>query len=299
MNKFKNKFYKQILIATALFLSVGSVSAQEYRISDSEFSVYIKAPCSGLKTNMEDYGSSNTRFGAGIGLQYSYYLNTNWSISGALEYQEYRNKVLLNNFTDQYSLTDAEGDNIIFRSSVSLYREWQSVGMLNIPLKIQWETQGESTRLFAATGVQLGLPAYTTYTGTAYNLKTAGYFPQWNTELTSPLFMGFGDWGGKQQSEKNKLKLKPSYSLLFEIGMKHPMCNMQNLYVSAYMELGLNDIRKNSNSDQPLINYNVNNPTQLGYASVLNSSMQSSGLTYVGKVTTQGFGLKMRYAFGR
>ena len=168
--------------------------------------------------------------------------------------------------------------------------------MLNIPLRIQWETIGKSTNLFASTGIQIGLPLYANYKGTAYGLKTSGYFPQWNAELTSPTFMGFGNWG-TQQSSKEKLKLKPSYSFLFELGFKQQLQAMRYFYVSAYVELGLNDLAKKSDSQQALIGYNTEKPTAFNYSSVIYSSPQADGNNYAQKITTQGFGIKMRYAF--
>ncbi len=295
MNHFKFNQYKQILIAALLLLSAGTATAQYYQLPKGEFSVYLKGLNSKLNIDMGEYGDSDTRYGAGVGLQYSYYILPGWSFSGALEYQSYRSETILDNFADSYGLSDAEGDDMIFRSSASVYHERQTVGMLNIPLRLQWESKAESTKLFAATGIQLGLPLAANYKATAFGLKTSGYFPQWNAELTSPRFMGFGSWG-TQHSGKEKLELKSSYSLLFEFGFKQQLQATRHLYVSAYVELGLNDLAKASDP-QALIGYDVNNPTDFNYASVIYSSPQATGDNYTHKVTSQSFGFKMRYAF--
>ncbi|RKD92122.1 outer membrane beta-barrel protein [Mangrovibacterium diazotrophicum] len=296
MNHLKFKKYKQFIIAAVLLLSAGAATAQEYRLPQGEFSVYLKGPFSKLKADLGENGESTNRFGAGFGLQYSRYFTPHLSLSGALEYQSYRSKIILQEFTDSYSLTDAEGDNMVFRSSANSYRERQSVDMLNIPIRVQWETIGKSRNLFAATGIQIGLPISANYKGTAYGLKTSGYFPEWDAELTSPTFMGFGNWG-TQQSGKEKLKLKPSYSWLFELGFKQQLQEMRAFYVSAYVELGLNNLAKSTDEQQALIGYNTENPTTFNYSSVINSSPKAGSSNYVNKVTTQGFGIKMRYAF--
>ncbi len=295
MNRFKFNQYKQILIAALLLLSAGAATAQNPQLPKGEFSVYLKGLNSKLNIGMREYGDSDTRFGAGAGLQYSCCFLPGWSFSGALEYQSYRSETILDNFADSYRMNDAEGDDMIFRSSASRYHERQSVGMLNIPLWIQWESKAQSTKLFAATGVQLGLPLAANYTATASYLETSGYFPQWDTELTSPRFMGFGSWDTKH-SGKEKLKLKNSYSFLFEFGFKQQLQATRHLYVSAYVELGLNDLAKASDP-QALIGYDVNNPTDFNYASVIYSSPQAASDNYTHKVTSQSFGFKMRYAF--
>ncbi|KOH42809.1 hypothetical protein [Sunxiuqinia dokdonensis] len=142
MNRFKFNPYQQVLIAIFLLLSAGSATAQYYQLPKGELSVYLKGVNSKLHIDMRETADSDTRFGAGAGIQYSYYLSRNWSVSGALEYQSYRSETLIDNFADSYSVSDAEGDNMIFRTSADVYHERQSVGMLNIPLRIQWETTG-------------------------------------------------------------------------------------------------------------------------------------------------------------
>lgn len=295
MNHFKFNQYKQVLIAVFLLLSAGTATAQYYQLPKGEVSVYLKGLNSQLSIDMRETADSDTRFGAGAGVQYSYYISRNWSLSGALEYQSYRSETILDNFADSYSVSDAEGDNMIFRSSADVYHERQSVGMLNIPLRIQWETTGYSTRLFAASGIQLGLPLAANYKATAFGLETSGYFPQWDALLTSPRFMGFGSWSTKH-SGKEKLKLKNSYSVLFELGIKQQLKAFRHLYVSAYVELGLNDLAKASDP-QALMGYNVDSPIDFQHGSVIYSSPQAAGNNYAGKVSSQSFGFKMRYAF--
>jgi hypothetical protein len=295
MNHFKFNQYKQVLIAALLLLSAGTATAQYYQLPKGELSFYLKGLNSKLNIDMGENGDSDTRFGAGVGVQYNYYIARGLSFSGALEYQSYRSETILDNFNDSYNLSDSEGDDMIFRSSANVYHERQSVGMLNIPLRIQWETKGHSRRLFTATGIQLGLPLAANYKATAFGLETSGYFPQWDALLTSPRFMGFGNWDTKH-SGKEKLKLKNSYSFLFELGMKQQLKEFHNLYVSVYVELGLNDLTKTSDP-QALIGYNVNSPIDFQHGSVIYSSPQAAGNNYAGKVSSQSFGFKMRYAF--
>ncbi|KJF43259.1 hypothetical protein [Draconibacterium sediminis] len=295
MNIIKLKRYKQILIATLLLFSMVKSGAQDSQIPQGELSFYLKEVNSMLHVELFDNGSGETCFGAGV--QYNYYVTRGLSFSGGLEYQPYRSKIILDDFTDSYSLIDSEGDDMIFRSSANLYRERHTVRMLNIPLLVQWETKGLSTSFFTATGIQLGIPLAANYKATVDGLETAGYFPQWDALLTSPRFMGFGEWD-TQQSGKEKLKLKSSYSFLFELGIKQRLKNeFRHLYVSVYLELGLNDL-KNEKNQQTLISYNVENPTDFHFSSVIYSYSQASGYNYVNKIKSQSVGFRIRYSFG-
>ena len=110
-------------------------------------------------------------------------------------------------FTDQYSTVDNEGDDFIFKYSAGSFTEKHWVNMLNIPIRVQYETNGSKNRPYASVGVQFGIPLKAQYRGAFSNLETSGYYEQWNAELESPAFMGFGSWGDKQYSDSD-LKIK-------------------------------------------------------------------------------------------
>ena len=59
MNHLKFKKYKQFIIAAVLLLSAGAATAQEYRLPQGEFSVYLKGPFSKLKADMGENGERN------------------------------------------------------------------------------------------------------------------------------------------------------------------------------------------------------------------------------------------------
>lgn len=305
MNLLKFNTYKQYILAAVLLLSAGAAAAQQDQEQDQElpqlsknqWAVYLKGPFSKLKIDMGPNGDSKNGFGVGVGLQYNRYLTQQWSLSGGLEFQPYHSDIHLNNFSDAYGLTDAEGDDMEFRAAADRYHEEQTAGMLNIPIRVQWETAPAPRQLFAATGVQLGIPLYANYSGTYNELETSGYFPQWDAELTSPEFMGFGQWG-TQRTGQEKLKLKTSYSLLFELGVKQQLQENRAIYLSAYYELGLNDLTKSANGQQALINYNIDDPTAFEYASVIDSAPGATGSNYARKLKTRSFGLKLICAFG-
>ena len=295
MRNYQTGFHRFIVCAV-LFLVTGAATAKTDSIQVKEISVYAKGAFNYLDYKLSQKGERNSRYGAGIGIQYARYLDQNWSVSAGLEYQYYRSETLLPDFSDAYATSDAEGDNFEFRSSAGSYREWQWISMLNIPLKIQYETKGVQNRLYASAGIQLGIPVKSKYKATAYGLKTTGYYPQWDALLRDPRFMGFGTWG-TVQSRKQKLDSRSSCSLLLELGYKQLLKAKRNLYVGVYADLGLNTLNKKSGNPSALIAYNAAKPTEFQMNSVLNSAPQANGTLYADKLKTTGFGVKLRYAF--
>ncbi len=284
-----------VVVAGFLLLSFGTATAQEGNsVMKKEVSVYAKGGLNYLHYNLKNGGKQDNGFEPGIGIQYSQYLNTNWSVSGGLEYQRYSSEAVLTGFTDQYSTADNEGDDFVFKYSAGSYTEKHWVDMLNIPIRVQYETNGSKNRLYASVGFQYGIPLTSKYNGAFSNLKTSGYYEQWNAELESPAFMGFGTWGDKQFGDTD-LKIKNNYALLFEIGVNHQFNDGNGLHIGLYGDFGLNNLV--DSESLPLLNYDANNPTEFGIQSVLKASPNAQGSTYAGKVRAIGLGLKLRYVF--
>lgn len=290
--------YRLIYLALILLLSFGTVTAQNETGKDQEFSIYGKGIFNSLKYGLPDGADLNNGNGAGLGLQYSLYLTSRWSASAGLEYQQYRSEARLSDFNDHYQTTDAEGADFNFYFSADTYREKQWVDMVNIPLMLLYEAPalGTNSLIFGGIGFQLGIPVTSKYKATAENLKTSGYFPQWDAMIDNPAFMGFGSWG-TMNSSKQKLNIRNNYSLLLELGFKQQLNEKRNLYLSFYADLGLNQLTKANHSSSALVEYKVDNPTEFQFNPLFYSSPQAQGETYATKPKIQGFGIKIRYAF--
>nr|WP_321357912.1 hypothetical protein [uncultured Draconibacterium sp.] len=289
---------KLICLSILLLLSCGAVTAQKTTSRKQELSVYGKGFYSTLKYDVLGKAEPNNGFGMGFGIEYTLYLNTRWSFSTGGEYQQYRSSVIFYNFNDHYQAIDAENSNFDFYTSADVYKEKQSVGVINIPLLFRYETPSPwtNTFIFGSAGVQLGIPVRSKYEATVENLKTSGYFQQWDAMLNNPKFMGFGSWGTVQRSNQD-LDIRNSYSILFELGFKKELNEKENIYLGYYADLGLNQLTKDSSSPSALIQYDVDNPTEFQLKTLFNSAPQAQGETYASKPKIRGFGIKIRYAF--
>lgn len=297
MNKYiVNSINPLVVVLSVLFLGL-EAKAQEIQVPENEFSVYLKGPFSRISFDMGSAGEGNDRFGVGLGFQYARYFDFNWSVSGALEYQFYRSEALLSAFSDSYSTTDMEGEDFEFRYSLSSYQEWINLGMLNIPLRVQYEKEiSETLKFFGASGFSVGIPIRGTYQSRAFGLKTEAYYEQWDALLTSPKFVGFGTWGNPQPGKKD-FSPKTSFSFLLEAGLKHKLAEGRNLYAGLFVDVPLSQVAKSGSEDKPLIEYNTDNPTQMIYNSVIDSAPGAQGKHFADKPKAFAFGFKLRYAF--
>jgi len=290
--------YRLMFLTIMLLLFFGTVTAQDETSIEQEFSVYGKGIFNSLKYDLPEGADLNKGNGAGLGVQYSLYLNTRWSVSAGFEYQQYRSEALFTNFGDYYSTTDPEGTDFDFYASVNTYKEKQWFGMVNIPILFQYETPTPWTNAFiyGAIGFQLGIPVSSNYKATAEDLNTSGYFQQWDAMLDNPGFMGFGNWG-TVGGDKKQLDIRNSCALLLEVGFKQQINKQRNLYVGFYADLGLNSLAKKSSSSFALIEYDADNPTDFKFNPLFYSAPQAKGEVYVTNPKIQGFGIKIQYAF--
>ncbi|WP_163709379.1 porin family protein [Mangrovibacterium lignilyticum] len=296
MNINRSTCYKHSLIILLVTMSGFGLRAQEIRVPQSEFSFYMKGPFAKLSFDLGDYGESSSRFGVGFGAQYARYLDYHWSVSGGLEIQTYASKAVMPAFSDSYATTDMEGDDFEFQYSVSSYYERENLTLLNVPIKVQYETGvGKTVKFFSSAGFAVGFPIGGNYKSRITGLKTAGYYPQWDALLTSPKFAGFGNWGN-QHSAKMDLNPKNSYAFLLEVGIKHNLAEGHNFYGGLFIDIPLNKINNSDNNNQSMIAYDADNPGQLIYNPVVYASPGAQGDGYADKMKAFAWGFKLRYA---
>ena len=291
-------YHKLVCLSIILLLSFRAVTAQDETNKKQEFSVYGKGILNSLSYNVLNNAKQNNSFGAGIGLEYALYFSTKWSISVGVEYQQYRSNAVFSDFNDNYQTTDAENTNFEFHSSADIYKEQQSINMINIPFLFRYETSTPWTNsfIYAAAGFQFGIPVNSRYKAFVHNLETSGYFQQWDVMLNEPEFMGFGNWGTVEHS-KQELDIRNSYSSLLELGFKQELNKTQNLYFGLFANVGLNNLIKENSSPSALIKYNADNPTEFQFNPLFYSAPHSQGETYASKLKLRGIGIKIRYAF--
>ncbi|MDR2223953.1 MAG: hypothetical protein LBE34_14635, partial [Flavobacteriaceae bacterium] len=127
-------------------------------------------------------------------------------------------------------------------------------------------------------------------TSTLSEVQTSAYYPQYNAEITSPAFMGFGKFNTIES--KQNIALENRWAWVFETGVKQFFSNKQSLYIGIYVDLGLNNINKNKVDNLEQINYNSTQENPLQATSVL---LTKGNKEYEFK--NYNVGVKLQYAF--
>ncbi|WP_289659416.1 hypothetical protein [Flavobacterium panacagri] len=276
MKKYIKAFAIIVIIISTGFNSFGQDKKQEFSIS-------LGGPFSFIKSSGSEYVPGN---GLNAGLRYSYYLNEGISIGIGVEYQTYSSGSKFGNIASQYNAVDAENESFEFRYKVTNLREEQKLGYINIPIGIQFETEGTS-KLYVAAGAKIGFAASGSFESTMGNLTTSGYYPQYNVELFGPAFAGFENVNNVQ-TPKQDLKTDVSYSATFETGLKQSIGKNNALYIGVYFDYGLNNIYKDKDAKN-LVQYNPELPVVFNYNSVFNSGLSKD-------MRLVSYGLKLRIA---
>lgn len=157
-------------------------------------------------------------------------------------------------------------------------------------MTLQYETKG-LVSWYVQTGVALGIITGNSSSRVSMNdLHTSGYYPAWDVELTGPTFMGYGEF--QHVSEKKDLSLKNRYSWLFETGVKQKLGEKSSLYIGAIVDLGLNDLVKESNRVEQPIGITTNYDSPLEFHSIWK---QENFKTQ--KLKDYYVGIKLSYSF--
>ncbi|MDM1044641.1 outer membrane beta-barrel protein [Myroides sp. 1354] len=284
------KKYNRLIILGLLLGGSYQATAQysPYYYSKHEVGVSVKAGVMKGYGDLPNQFSSDLKFNTAMGLQYDYFLHRKWSVGIGAQYAMQTVDYNASNLQGKYEQMDIENEKFIFSFEGKSYKEEWKVNQLTIPLTIQYIGEGE-TALYARTGVQLSLVMSSKSTLSWNQLKTEGYFPQYNLVLEGPTFAGFGSYD--QVEYKPDLDLKDRWAWIAEVGVRHNLKENQQLYVGAYFDLGLNNQKPSvSQTKEQLIGYTTNPLEPLEY----NSIQQSSKAVF----KNYSVGIQLRYGLG-
>lgn len=285
------KRYITLIVIGLMACSVG------YSQSKHEISAWGIGGFSSLNYD-SSLGERDNRTGMGVGIGYSYAITKNISINTGLEYASYKANYFQHELKDATYMTNDGTDDFEFRYTVRNYKERQIHKTLNIPIMVQYQTEGDYA-FFGSLGGKIGIPIKSEYSVTRLFMKTTGYYEQYGgLILDEPEFMGFGLYGYPEGREGNKdLDMKLAFMLSAEAGLKCKLYKSMSLYTGLYVDYGINDVRDNKNKE--FQEYNTTNPENIIHNSVLASGYTSDGewKNMTDKVIPISFGIKVRLAF--
>lgn len=286
INMYKNrskKFFGPLFLFFCLLL-LKEAGAQ----TKSEFSITAGGGFSQLDYELPQGGYLDNSRGGSLGIGYSFYLNTQWAINIAGEYESFKANAVINSLESFTPATDMEGESFEFRYTALNYEEQQKVQVINIPLTLQFQTDGE-TKFYTRIGAQASIIANAEYSTSIRSLSTSGYYAQYDAELFDPRFMGFGTFN-RVKPGSGELELDTSFAAVAEAGVKREAGESSSFYIGLFINYGLNTINKQSGTASTL-QYHTSAPTDFESQSILSSG-------YAEDLRLVSYGLKLRFAFG-
>ena len=283
---------KKMKVILAAFLFCALASAE----NKHEFSIYFGGGLSTLNYNTEidgekiGYSKNNKDALGGLGgLGYSLFFTRAFGISTGAEIAMYNFRFLLNDgHTIRYSAIDPEGNNFIFRSTISDYDEKQRSLMLQIPLMLRFQFGADDAhKFYFALGGKGAIPISAKATGSTASLMNGGYYALENYEHTKQTKMGFGAQSANG-FEKN-IDFNPTGFASAEMGVKFRLRDGLSLNTGVYFDYGLRKIWTKNGSN--MVEYDRNNPQDFTMNSVFES--------FINEITPMAAGLKIGLSFGR
>lgn len=285
-----NKRIQQLSLVTI------AIFAMNYSVAQSDWKASVGAQFSLTQLNADSQTfNTNTEPGAGINLGISYALNDSWSIHSGVGLNYLESSSSISNYSDRVNAVDMEGESFEFRYQLNNYSEIQRNTVLSIPIAIQYESKGSSTRFYSKIGASANFFVGSKSNGKASELNTSGFYERFNGELTAPRFAGFGNFQNIEFAE-NDLELNNSFNLFFEIGIKESFGTDNWFYLGVFAEYGLNNILTNDRSS--LVEYNSNTPLDFINNSSFNASRISTGSSLFENANLNIIGLRFKYEFG-
>jgi len=182
-------------------------------------------------------GSQTGRIGITMNGAYSYFFTPNWGLQVGLGIQSFGATSKLNYITAA-SGVDSEGDAFDFRTQYANWQEKQNALFIEIPIAAQYRyIINEKFGLIGSLGAKMALPVYAKYKTFAGQIKTTGYYEQWNLEVSDLPGQGYSTI---TNSYTDKISLNPAFIGLVDLGGLYHWTEKIDLYVGAYFNYGFN-----------------------------------------------------------
>lgn len=259
-----------------------------------ELSVFAGGGLSSLQNKTSVLDKSDG-YGATVGVGYTYYFSSRFGIQTGVEYSMYSAKLKSSNMSGSYSATDNENEAFKYSFKAEGLEEKQETGFLQIPLMAQFQLPiGEDNKFYIAAGGKIGIPIKKDFKHSFDKVSTEGYYSGLDATIKTDIpEQGFGTYSSTQK--EGELKLKASFMLSAETGMKWYLSDNMNLYTGVYVDYGLNDIKKDEATGSALIEYNKANPGIPISRTV--TGLKHNNESLVEKINTFSAGVKIKLGF--
>ncbi len=283
---------KNILIAAFLFVSVALSARPSFLGGETSISGGI----SGFHYKNVN-GNPSMSAGTNGDLSFFWLLNKKWTFGIGVGADHFRSEMKIKQFQGQTPYIKYNGTRFLFSYAYKDYTESLRMTMLTIPIEMLYEFSNTKIALsnnmqfipHASFGLKFGMIIYNAYNAEG-TLTTKGSFADRRGIVEDAPDQGFepnftvshyGDFG---------LDLKPAVILSLKVGVSHTMLNEDDLILSLYCDVGLNNLNKITS--KPPVEWVDLGILDLGYLDYRPIATSSSNE----KLIPFAFGLRLTYA---
>ncbi len=219
-----------------------------------------------------EHGNGSSRLGFGGGLHYAHFVDSEYGFGIGVGYS-FAQSTAVYDFTETTEgLIHPDNPGVTYDLSTSFdnWKEYQTVGFLNIPVKFLWRSPlSRKCILIGGVGAQLDLPLHSHYAANEGAYRTTGYFPATGHSVSDQPQHGFGSYKADMEGEIEGLK--GSVSLLADLGIRLAMNNNWGIYLGGYVNFGLTSCIDGKNK-APLLTIDARDASQIVYNGTFSSN---------------------------
>jgi hypothetical protein len=234
-------------------------------------------------------GKLHQGFGGDVGAGYAYFFSERFGVNLGAGLSLFSATAGLSGAQSVIpDLVDEYGDRYELRTSFVDYSERQQGVFLRIPAMLHYRNRW----LYVQAGVGASFPVNVRYESRNATLRNEAYYPEYGVSVTSPSFVGLGEFSGRSTS--GKLSANTVYAALAEVGIRwQPKSPSWALYTGVYVDYGLNDAAKTHATD--ILRRSDAAPGDFTTGSVL-SAHHAPEAPFTGKASLLAAGLRLRIA---
>ncbi|KAF2325781.1 outer membrane beta-barrel protein [Flavobacterium daemonense] len=236
-------------IAIGAFLLYSSIQAQEVTVK-------VSGGQSGILYE-SSLGNGDIKFGGGVGVGYTFFLNNHWGINTGVDILYNQNSFKLNEGT---MITSNEVDDQMsafeYRVTPKNYQEKQHFVSFAVPVLLQYRASiSKQSQWYAGIGGKVLFSGKQNIKASANELQLSGYYPDADLVVDDLPSHGFGTVSNWQ--DKTSVNLKTTFLASLETGISFKLKEKMQLYTGVFADYGFSDLVKNTENSN-IVPYNPN-----------------------------------------
>ncbi len=261
-------------------------------------------------TYKSEMGEGKVSMSPGVHLMYDYYLNHHWGFMIGINFSFTTGTFIGNDYYDEYSYVDYEGDKVNFKYKVGEIEEINKLVLLDVPVTLSYATGN----LFGHAGLKIGVPIKLKYDQTLKDCEFTCEIPAYNTVMNHGLALGLND---KECRFEGQFSSKPIMMMFtLDAGYRFQLNDKFSINAGVFFDKALYRSKFKADSDEDNIQYAKNKdvydflktsqpkdqselPVYLIHSSVLSGQKISTKQRIAESLGYTNFGVKITFTFDR